>query len=338
MVRIEVVGMQSMRSARPERTQRDPQREMVSALAAGELVLYFQPIVVLGSGRIRGVEALMRWQRADGTVLTPDDFLPAVAHTPVMRSVTAWLIDQACAQAAAWAPWTMSVNVAAVDVAQPALVREVEASLRRYGLPAERLIVELTEHAAIQGMEAATDVLQRLRDDGVGVALDDFGTGYSSLLYLRELPVTEVKIDRTFVSGVEQREDDAAIVRAVVRLADAVGLGVVAEGVETPGQASFLKSVGCRCAQGFRYARPAPAAAVPHEMSSRLFDPYPTVAPPPAEPVRAVVTERIAAMMAEGASLHTIAAALNRAGLLTARDRRWTAAAVARVCGSAAPW
>jgi predicted signal transduction protein with EAL and GGDEF domain len=185
----------------------------------------------------------------------------------------------------------------------------------------------------LQGLEAATDVLQGLRDSGVGIALDDFGTGYSSLLYLRDLPVTEVKIDRTFVGGVERREDDAAIVNSVVRLASTVGLGVVAEGVETSGQASFLRSIGCSCAQGYRYARPAPASSVPHELNSTLFDPYPVVAGRRPDPASPLVTRRIAALISAGASLHTIAAALNRDGLLTSHGRRWTAAAVARVCG-----
>jgi EAL domain-containing protein (putative c-di-GMP-specific phosphodiesterase class I) len=302
--------MQQLRSARPDTAQHVPQREMTAALSADELVLHFQPIVVLDTGRIRGVEALLRWNRSDGIVLMPDDFLPAVADTPVMRRITAWVIDRACAQAVGWEPWTMSVNIAAVDVVQPALVDTVDASLRRHKLPPERLILELTEHAAVQGLAAATDVLQRLRDRGVGVALDDFGTGYSSLLYLRDLPVTEVKIDRTFVRGVEQQEDDAAIVRSVVMLAHNVGLGVVAEGVETPGQARYLQGIGCTCAQGYR---------VPNDRSK-------TGRPQTPEDVMA----RMSALVTDGASLHTIAAALNREGLLTARQRRWTAPAVAR--------
>jgi EAL domain-containing protein (putative c-di-GMP-specific phosphodiesterase class I) len=326
--------MQSMRSARPENAQHDPQREMSAALAANELLLYFQPIVVLGTGRIRGVEALVRWHRPDGIVLMPDDFLPAVADTPVMRRLTGWVIDRACAQAAVWDSWTMSVNIAAVDVVQPALVESVDESLWRHNLPPERLTVELTEHAAVQGLAAATDVLQELRQRGVGVALDDFGTGYSSLLYLRDLPVTEVKIDRTFVNGVEGREDDAAIVHSVVMLARAVGLGVVAEGVETPGQARYLQGIGCTCAQGYRYARPAPASAVPVELSSSLFDPHWDAGPPdpkhPRQPVPHIVATTMATLVAEGASLHTIAAALNSEGLLTAQHKRWTAPAVAR--------
>ena len=327
--------MQSMRSARPEKAQHDPQRELAEALSSGQLVLYFQPIVHLATGSIRGVEALIRWHREDGVVLLPDDFLPAVADTEVMRELTAWVVDRACAQAAKWEPWTMSVNVAAVDVAEPSLVESVDASLRRHRLPPHRLVVELTEHAAVQGMETATAVLQQLRDRGVGVALDDFGTGYSSLLYLRELPVNELKIDRTFVSGVEEREDDAAIVRAVVMLARAVGLELIAEGVETAGQARYLRSLGCDCAQGYRYAHPTPAASVPLELNASLFEPYPedheiAAGSGTRLPVPSAVIALMSSHIADGASLHTIAAALNREGLYTAQGRRWTAPAVAR--------
>jgi EAL domain-containing protein (putative c-di-GMP-specific phosphodiesterase class I) len=339
--------MQSMRSARTDQPQAVvPQRELLAAIHADELRLEYQPIVVLASARIRGVEALLRWHLPDGTRLLPDDFLPAIAHTPVMHELTAWVIDRACAQASEWAPWTMSVNIAAVDVVRPSLVDVVAEALHRHKLPPERLVVELTEHAAVQGLGAATDVLQRLRALGVGVALDDFGTGYSSLLYLRDLPVTEVKIDRTFVSGVERQEDDAAIVQSVVQLAGAVGMAVVAEGVETAGQARFLHHVGCKCAQGYRYARPAPPPDVPHELSPDLFVPYPeprgrarglrlsrqhrVEAPGPE------VLGRIVALVEEGASLHTIAAALNREGLVTGAGTRWTAPAVARALRNSA--
>ena len=323
------------RSARTDSPQTvGPQRDLSAALSAAELTLEFQPIVVLATGRIRGVEALLRWRLPDGTVLMPDDFLPAVAHTPVMHEVTDWVIDQACAQAARWDPWTMSVNIAANDVVRPALVNVVEAALRRHGLPADRMVMELTEHAAVQGLDAATEVLKQLRQLGVGVALDDFGTGYSSLLYLRDFPVSEVKIDRTFVMGVERQDDDAAIVASVVKLAHTVGMAVVAEGVETEGQARFLHEIGCACAQGYRFARPAPPPEVPHELSPELFTPYPDTPqrdrPRRREPASPAAIQRIAFLAGEGASLHTIAAALNREGLKTGSGMRWTGAAVAR--------
>src|SRR5436305_3315347 len=259
-----------------------PQRQLRAALKADELVLHYQPVVSPRTGRIRGVEALLRWQHQPDLLLMPDDFLPAVAHTPVMHDLTAWVIGEACAQVARWDLTTMSVNIAAGDVVRPGLGSEIDAALAEHGLEPQRLVVELTEHAAVQGMNAAAKVLRDLRDLGVGVALDDFGTGYSSLLYLRDLPVTEVKIDRAFVSGVDQREEDAAIVHSVVQLAHSVGLVVVAEGVERIEQARFLAEIGCDFAQGFLYAPPRPAGREPRRVDrAQLADPLESVAARP---------------------------------------------------------
>jgi len=321
--------------ARPSPRAVVPQQQLREALAADQLELHYQPIIDLRSGRPRGVEALVRW-RVQGRLLMPDDFLPAVAHTPAMRELTRWVIDAACAQARHWPDWSVSVNVTAVDVARLDLVDTVSDALHRHDLAPGRLVLELTEHAAVQGMDAAGDVLRRLRELGVGVALDDFGTGYSSLLYLRDLPITEVKIDRTFVAGVDRLDDDAAIVESVVRLARNVGLHVVAEGVETVSQARFLRQVDCAFAQGYLYAVPAPPSSVDLDLPAaavlRRGEPVTRrrrarrdIAPLP-PPVRI----RIAALSADGASLHTIAAALNHDGVLTPAGTRWSSASVAR--------
>ena len=194
-------------------------------------------------------------------------------------------------------------------------------------------------------MNAAAKVLRDLRELGVGVSLDDFGTGYSSLLYLRDLPVTEVKVDRAFVSGVDQHEDDAAIVASVVQLAHSVGLTVVAEGVERLEQARFLADVGCDFAQGYLYAQPGPAIRVPQRVDHSLrVQP----AEPAEEPRRRVrnrgsllttsspeVTAQIRELASRGASLHTIAAALNKDGQLTDAGTRWSAPTVAQVLSRA---
>jgi diguanylate cyclase len=312
-----------------------PQQQLRQALTAGNLDLHYQPIVDLRSGRIRGVEALLRW-RVSGGMLMPDDFLPAVVHTPAMRELTHWVIDTACAQARQWPSWTVSVNIAPIDVAGLELVDTVREALQRHQVPAAALTLELTEHAAVQGMDTAGDVLRQLRELGVGVALDDFGTGYSSLLYLRDLPITEVKIDRTFVAGVDRLDDDAAIVESVVRLAHNVGLAVVAEGVEHPSQASFLRQVGCAFAQGYLYAKPCAGDDVPNVVA--VADAGPNVArrrpaarrSTVATAIPQLVHTRMAAMSADGASLHTIAAALNHDGMQTPAGSRWSAASVAR--------
>jgi diguanylate cyclase len=317
-----------------------PRRQLRAALKADEFVLHYQPVVSPRTGGVRGVEALLRWQHQPDVLLMPDDFLPAVAHTPVMHDLTTWVIGEACAQIARWDLATMSINVAAGDVVRPTLVGEIDAALEAYGLEPQRLVVELTEHAAVHGMSAAAKVLRDLRHLGVGVALDDFGTGYSSLLYLRDLPVSEVKVDRAFVSGVDRHDEDAAIVHSVVQLAHSVGLTVVAEGVERLEQARFLAEIGCDFAQGYLYAAPGPAIGVPRRVDPALV----------AEPVGPVegrrrprnrgsrlttsspaTTDRIRELAGRGASLHTIAAALNKDGLLTDAGTRWSAPTVAQV-------
>ncbi len=323
-----------------------PQRQLRAALKADEFVLHYQPVVSPRTGAVRGVEALLRWQHQPDLLLMPDDFLPAVSHTPVMHDLTAWVIGEACAQIARWDLPTMSVNIAAGDVVRPTLVGEIDAALEAHGLEPDRLVVELTEHAAVQGMSAAAKVLRDLRDLGVGVALDDFGTGYSSLLYLRDLPVTEVKVDRAFVSGVDRHDDDAAIVHSVVQLAHSVGLTVVAEGVERLEQARFLADIGCDFAQGYLYAPPGPAPRVPRRVDPALIvDPTLSAAARRRQRNRGSrltttspdITARIRELAGRGASLHTIAAALNKDGLLTDAGTRWSAPTVARVLSRTEP-
>ena len=308
-----------------------PQQEVRQALGAGQLVLHYQPIIDLDSGRTRGAEALLRWSHPSGSLLYPDDFLPAVAHTKVMGDLTRWALRTACTAAAHWPSGTVSVNISALDLTRRDFVAEVRTALRESALPGERLVIELTEHAVVQDVPLAAQVLRRLREEGVGVSLDDFGTGYSSLFYLRELPITEVKIDRVFIASVESSEEDAAIVESILRLARAVGLGTVAEGVERPGQAAALRAMGCPAGQGHLWG----AANATVDISRAPFPMMvahrtrrrPTKGEPPHTPE---TLDQIRAMVEAGASLHTIAAALNRGGVATSWGTRWTAASVAR--------
>src|SRR3954451_1686846 len=235
-----------------------PQDEFRRAVADEQLVLHYQPIVALDSGRVRSVEGLLRWRHPGGSLLMPDDFLPAIAHTPVMRLAPQWGLTEATRRAATWAHRRVAVNVSASDVVRADFVAEVTRALDVSGLDPDRLSIELTEHAVVQDLEAAVRALSALREMGVQVSLDDFGTGYSSLLYLRELPITEVKIDRVFVARLDADDEDAAIVDSVIRLAQAVGVDVVAEGVERAAQATLLMAMGCPAAQGFLWGRPVP--------------------------------------------------------------------------------
>jgi EAL domain-containing protein (putative c-di-GMP-specific phosphodiesterase class I) len=310
-----------------------PQRLIRSAIANGDLELQYQPIVQIGTARITCYEALLRMRSPSGSLLLPDDFLPAVVHTPVMHDVTAWVLDQACADAVRLAPAAVAINVAAIDVARPVLVDLVREALTRHGLNGRQLAIELTEHAAVQAMDQAVRVLEQLRALGIELCLDDFGTGYSSLLYLRDLPLSHVKIDRTFVAGIVDNEDDRAIVRSVIALAHQVGLSVVAEGVERSDQLRFLRNAQCDLAQGYLLAEPAPIDETATTVDAGLLGaPSRRARGPISESptLPASVRRHVAELAGQGASLHTIAAALNRDGLATPAGTRWTAATVAR--------
>jgi EAL domain-containing protein (putative c-di-GMP-specific phosphodiesterase class I) len=308
-----------------------PQAQLREALGRGELRLHYQRIVSLETGTTKGVEALLRWQHPQGGLLPPDDFLPAVAHTPVIHEVTRWVLRTAVRELAHWPPeWTVSVNISALDATRQHLVRDVREALESAGADPRRLTLELTEQAMVQHLETAVGVLGAIRSLGVGLGLDDFGTGYSSLLYLRDLPITELKIDRTFLAGVPRSEEDTAIVTSVAQLGRSVGVQVIAEGVETTAQARVALQVGCHAAQGYLWGSPAePSALDPDERVAVPRAGGMSLRRRPAPPVG--VAQRVQAMLAEGASLHTIAAALNSEGLRTPKNVRWTARTVALV-------
>jgi EAL domain-containing protein (putative c-di-GMP-specific phosphodiesterase class I) len=309
-----------------------PQREIREALNDSRLVVHYQPILRLDNFEINGVEALLRWALPDGVLLTPDDFLPSVSQTPIMREITRHVLCTACSEAVRWSDWTVSVNVAATDVVHPAFVDEVTATLEATHLPPNRLALELTEQSVLLDVTQAITNLERLRSLGVEISLDDFGTGYSSLLYLRTLPVTRVKIDQLFIQALGNSEDDAAIVESVVRLAHTINVDVTAEGVETPEQVAFLQSIGCGDAQGFLFGRPRPASSLSSATTSDW------VGSPPRKAFRrrrpetdAATLTKVRALLAEGASLHTVAAALNKTGATTHLGARWSARSVARI-------
>jgi EAL domain-containing protein (putative c-di-GMP-specific phosphodiesterase class I) len=312
-----------------------PQSRVRDALRAGELRLHYQRIVSLETATTTGVEALLRWQHPEGGLLPPDDFLPAVAHTPAIHEITRWVLGSALRAVRRWPGWTVSVNISALDATRPHLARDVETALRETGVPPDRLVLELTEQAMVQDLERAVSVLSSLRGLGIGLSLDDFGTGYSSLLYLRDLPITELKVDRVFVSGVPRSDEDMAIVRSCAQLGRSIGVRVVAEGVETMAQARAALAAGCHAAQGYLWGQPGPAETLDPDRLLRVPDDGPDrqrIVPPTTRAAR-----RIQQLHAEGASLHTIAAALNREGLRTENQVRWTARTVALVASRLPP-
>jgi diguanylate cyclase len=236
--------------------------EMRRALADDELALYYQPAANLATGDLIGVEALVRWRHPDRGILAPGAFLPAIEHTALMRELSRRVLAMAICQAGAWfrldRPWRVAVNLSATDLLDRALVDDVAALLRRYGTPARRVTLEVTESILMTDPVRAMEVLGNLRDLGVSVALDDFGTGWSSLTHLQRMPVDEIKIDRSFVAAMATEASSAAIVSSTVDLAHALGLRVVAEGIEDEATWTRLRAVGCDAAQGYHLSRPLP--------------------------------------------------------------------------------
>jgi diguanylate cyclase (GGDEF)-like protein/PAS domain S-box-containing protein len=245
------------------------------ALANDELRLRYQPAVELGSGRVVGVEALLRWEHPELGLLEPDSFIPLAEQTGLIVPLGEWVLAEACRQLSEWGleALTVAVNVSPRQLASPGLVEAVTSALEEADLLPSRLCLEITESAVIADPEVAVAKLHRLKGLGVRLAVDDFGIGYSSLASLRELlPVDALKIDRLFVSGLDTNADDRAIVESVIRLARSLDLDAVAEGVETADQAQLLTSLGCSHAQGFYYARPLVAAELAQLLAAEAFD------------------------------------------------------------------
>lgn len=231
--------------------------QLRASVASGQLRALYQPVVRLSDRTTVGHEALLRWQYDDHGLLTPDGFLPLAESSGLIRPIGWWMLRTACADTvAAGANW-VAVNASPSQLAETTLVESVTAQLAASGLPPERLHLEVTESALMQASSRLIDELMELRRVGVGISLDDFGTGFSSLSLLRDLPVTTVKIDRSFVGPLLSDSSALAIVRAVVGMCGDLGLPVVAEGVETPEQYEALLELGCTHGQGYLFGRPA---------------------------------------------------------------------------------
>jgi diguanylate cyclase (GGDEF)-like protein len=237
--------------------------ELRVGIDRGELRVHFQPKISVRTGQITGVEALVRWEHPTRGLLTPARFLPAAENTPLIAPLTEQVIDEALAAVARWrmlgAAQNVSINLTARQVANQDLPRQIEAALSAHGLPGEALTVEVTESCLIANPVRTKEVLNDLRTTGVGLSIDDFGTGYSSFTQLRDLPVTEIKIDKSFVTPVTGSTANAAIVKSAIDLGHNLGLHVVAEGVETFDCLDVLTEMGCDVMQGYLLARPMTA-------------------------------------------------------------------------------
>jgi diguanylate cyclase (GGDEF)-like protein len=247
-------------------------KDLSQALANDEFVLYFQPQVELESAEIHSVEALIRWQHPRRGLLPPIEFIPLAEESGRITEIGRWVVMAACRQLARWQGTDfehlrIAVNLSGRELDDEGLVDHIREALESNSVPPSRLEVELTEEIFIQNIEHNRDQLSKLHQLGVQLAIDDFGVGYSSLGYLRDFPVDLLKIDRSFITEVTERHDDAVITRAVINLAHNLGIRVVAEGVETMEQLVFLKNQRCDLAQGYLISRPVPAAALEKALS-----------------------------------------------------------------------
>jgi diguanylate cyclase (GGDEF)-like protein len=245
------------------------EREILHALQRDEFLVYYQPLVDVDTGQILGTEALVRWQHPERGLVPPMDFIPIAEETGQIAAIGRLVLTRACAQAAAWTaaghPLRMSVNVAVDQLRDEDFPSAVAQVLAETGLAPDQLCLEITESSLVREFEQGAKALARLRDLGVHLAVDDFGTGYSSLAYLHDLPIDELKVDRSFIARLDRdsRDDrDQHMVEAVVDMARALGLSVVAEGVETDAQLEFLAGLHCPIAQGYLFAAPQPADGI----------------------------------------------------------------------------
>lgn len=244
-------------------------RDLQLALDRNEFVLLYQPIVTSAGHRLRGVEALLRWDHPSGRRLSPDRFLPQLLESGQINAVGRWAVAEAIGQLADWrarpggSDLVVNVNVSPAELADPHLAGLIAASLAEAGIEPSAVCVELTEQA-LDGTVVSTSGLRRLSQTGVRLALDDLGTGVSTLSHLRMRPLHGIKIDRSFIDGLEGTDTDRSIVRALVTMAHGLGLEVTAEGVETSAQAEWLASVGCHLLQGWRFSRAVEPTAITH--------------------------------------------------------------------------
>lgn len=239
-------------------------QDLRQALEHNQFRLHYQPKFDASNGKPVGAEALLRWEHPQQGLLQPDDFIELAEKTGLIIPIGEWVLNEACRQMRIWfdqgySHWRIAVNLSALQFCYSGLVDSVVSALERNQLPANSLTLEITETTAMSDADASMTVLQKLSHMGVDLSIDDFGTGYSSLMYLKRLPANELKIDRGFVRDLEHDSDDAAIVSAIVALGQALGLRIVAEGVETDTQQSFLTTLGCDSLQGFLLGQPLPA-------------------------------------------------------------------------------
>jgi diguanylate cyclase (GGDEF)-like protein len=264
--------------------------DLRAAIDAQQLELHYQPQVDLASGDVVAVEALVRWRHPRLGYVPPLEFLPLAEDADLMDPLTVLVLDKALAQCAAWRaegqPVTISINISTTNLLNPDFLKQVQKRLEHHRLAPSAVVLEITETTAMEQIDQCKRVIQELRDMGVGVSVDDFGAGFTSLAYLGSLAVNELKLDRSFINGLAVREGsrDVTLIRSTINLAHALGLRVVAEGVEEQKSLDLLSSFGCDFAQGYLISRPKPADEVSFYPKAAVASASPDSSPPPAEP------------------------------------------------------
>ena len=245
------------------------ENDLRRAIERQELALYYQPIVSMKTGELVGFEALARWFHKERGPIPPNEFIPISEATGTVGGLGRWALEAACHQLAEWhdrypkyAGLTVAVNISGVHFMKDDLYRDTLHALERSGLEGKHLKLELTESAIMENADLTAQVLAEIKTLDVDLALDDFGTGYSSLSYLNRFPIDVLKIDHSFIRGMETNSENAKIVNVIAMLAKTLGLDLVAEGVETPRQATLVKTLGCDFAQGYLFSRPLPKDAI----------------------------------------------------------------------------
>jgi diguanylate cyclase (GGDEF)-like protein/PAS domain S-box-containing protein len=239
------------------------EEELRHTIRQGQLQLYYQPIIELAENRLVGAEALIRWNHPERGMIPPDEFIPLAEESGFIREMGIWVLETACKQLASWQalghPFYITVNVSTSQIPEWLPLALIEEVADRYGVDHNSLVLEITESVLLSDIEKGLSWIQGLRDAGFHVYLDDFGTGYSSLSYLKRFPVDAVKIDKSFVREMKENASDRALVGAIIAMAHALGLVVIAEGVESKGQIALLGELGCNRGQGYYFSKPLPA-------------------------------------------------------------------------------
>ncbi len=248
----------------------DLENDLRRAVERGEFILHYQPVFDFGDQRVWGTEALLRWNHPERGLLGPNEFVAVAEETGLIVPIGSWALGEACHRTKGWQDGHprnphlgVIVNLSANQLCHPGCEVAIRGALERSGLPPESLSLDVTETAFIDALEGNRATLERIQDLGVGISLDDFGMGYSSLSYLKRLPADALKIDRSFLSGFGEDAKDTALVRMVIEVGHALGMRVIAEGVEEWAQAALLAETGCDMAQGYHFSGPIPPEEVP---------------------------------------------------------------------------